>query len=207
MKLEEFYRNIECKMKGETYMENRVLNILREVGALLEGHFLLSSGKHSNRYCQCAKLLMYPDKAEEVLKEAADKIKDLDFDIAVGPAMGGIVAAYELARQLKKPAIFTERVDGQMTLRRGFQILPGQKVLIVEDVVTTAKSSLEVAEVIKSPGGEVVGIACIVDRSSSKIDYPIYSSIKLQIETYEKEECPLCKEELPCVKPGSRNIK
>lgn len=188
-------------------MENKVLNILTEAGALLEGHFLLTSGKHSNRYCQCAKLLMHPDKAEEVLRVAADKVKDLDFDLAVGPAMGGIIAAYELARQLKKPSVFTERVDGEMALRRGFQILHGQKVLIVEDVVTTAKSSLEVAEVIKSLGGEVVGIACIVDRSSGKIDYPIYSSIKLQIETYEKEECPLCKEGLPCVKPGSRNIK
>jgi orotate phosphoribosyltransferase len=94
-----------------------------------------------------------------------------------------------------------------MALRRGFQILAGQKVLIVEDVVTTAKSSMEVAELIKSFGGEVVGIACIVDRSSGKIDYPIYSSMKLQIETYDKEECPLCKEGLPCVKPGSRNIK
>lgn len=188
-------------------MENKVLNILTEVGALLEGHFLLSSGKHSNRYCQCAKLLMHPEKAEEVLKVTADKVKNIDFDIAVGPAMGGIIAAYELSRQLKKLAIFTERVDGQMTLRRGFEIIPGQKVLIVEDVVTTAKSSLEVAEVIKGLGGEVVGIACIVDRSSSKIDYPIYSSIRLEIETYEKEKCPLCEQGLPCIKPGSRNIK
>jgi orotate phosphoribosyltransferase len=152
-------------------MENKVLDILSEAGAVLEGHFLLTSGKHSNRYCQCAKLLMHPDKAEEVLKVAAEKVKDVDFDIAVGPAMGGIIAAYELARQLKKPAIFTERVDGAMALRRGFEIVPGQKVLIVEDVVTTAKSSMEVAEVIKSLGGKVVGIACIVDRSSSKIDY------------------------------------
>jgi len=188
-------------------MENDVLNILKEAHALLEGHFLLSSGKHSNKYCQCAKLLMYPDKAEKVIKVAADKIKDLDFDIAVGPAMGGIIAAYELARQVKKPAIFTERLDGVMTLRRGFEISPGQKVLIVEDVVTTAKSSLEVAEVIKSLGGEVVGIACIVDRSSGNTPYPIYSSIKLQIETFDKEECPLCREDMPCVKPGSRNIK
>jgi orotate phosphoribosyltransferase len=187
-------------------MENKVLDILTEVGALLQGHFLLSSGRHSNRYCQCAKLLMYPDKAEEVLKEVADKVRDLNFDIAVGPAMGGIIAAYELARQVKKPSIFTERVEGEMTLRRGFEIFPGQKVLIVEDVVTTAKSSLEVAEVIKSYGGEVVGIACIVDRSSIKIDYPVFSAVKLQIDTYDKDECPLCKEGEPAVKPGSRNI-
>lgn len=188
-------------------MENKVLDILSEVGALLEGHFLLSSGRHSNRYCQCAKLLMYPDKAEKVLKVVANKIKDLDIDVIVGPAMGGIIVAYELGRQLGKPAIFTERVDGTMTLRRGFEILPGQKVLISEDVVTTAKSSLEVAEVIKGLGGEVVGIACIVDRSSKQTEYPLYSAVKLQIETYEKEECPLCKEGIPCVKPGSRDIK
>lgn len=187
-------------------MEKDILDILVEVGALLNGHFLLSSGRHSSRYCQCAKLLMYPDKAEQVLEVVADKVKNLEFDLAVGPAMGGIVAAYELARQLKKPAIFTERVDGKMTFRRGFEILPGQRVLIVEDVVTTAKSSMEVAEVIKELGGEVVGIACIVDRSSGSTNYPIYSAVKLEIETYEKEECPLCREGLPCVKPGSRNI-
>lgn len=188
-------------------MENRVLNILSEVGALLEGHFLLSSGKHSNRYCQCAKLLMHADKSEEVLKVVTEKVKDIDFDLVVGPAMGGIVVAYELGRQLKKPAIFTERENGEMTLRRGFEILPGQKVLITEDVVTTAKSSVEVAELIKSLGGEVVGIASIVDRTTGEIPYPLYSAVKLEIETYDKDNCPLCKEGIACVKPGSRNIK
>lgn len=188
-------------------MENRVVEILSEVGALLEGHFLLSSGKHSNRYCQCAKLMMHADKAEEVLKVVTDKVKDVEFDLVVGPAMGGIVVAYELGRQLKKPAIFTERENGEMTLRRGFEILPGQKVIISEDVVTTAKSSLEVAELIKSMGGEVVGIACIVDRTSGEIPYHLYSATKLQIETYDKENCPLCKEGISCVKPGSREIR
>jgi orotate phosphoribosyltransferase len=188
-------------------VENRVINILSEVGALLEGHFLLSSGKHSNRYCQCAKLLMHGDKSEEVLKVVADKVKNIDFDLVVGPAMGGIIVAYELGRQLKKPAIFTERENGEMTLRRGFEILPGQKVIIAEDVVTTAKSSLEVAELIKALGGEVVAIACIVDRTSGETAYPLYSATKLQIETFDKEECPLCKEGIACVKPGSRNIK
>jgi orotate phosphoribosyltransferase len=188
-------------------MKNRVVEILSEAGALLEGHFLLSSGKHSNRYCQCAKLMMHADKAEEVLKVVTDKMKDVEFDLVVGPAMGGIVVAYELGRQLKKPAIFTERENGEMTLRRGFEILPGQKIIISEDVVTTAKSSLEVAELIKSMGGEVVGIACIVDRTSEEIPYTLYSATKLQIQTYDKEECPLCKEGIACVKPGSRNIK
>lgn len=188
-------------------MENRVLNVLNEVGALLEGHFLLSSGKHSNRYCQCAKLLMHADKAEEVLKVVSEQIKDIEFDLVVGPAMGGIIVAYELGRQLKKPAVFTERENGEMTLRRGFEILPGQRIIIAEDVVTTAKSSIEVAKLIKALGGEVVGIACIVDRTIGETPYPLYSAAKLQIETYDKENCPLCKAGITCVKPGSRNIK
>lgn len=188
-------------------MSDRVLEILGEVGALLQGHFLLTSGKHSNRYCQCAKLLMHPDKSEEVLKVVTEKVKNIDFDIVVGPAMGGIIVAYELGRQLNKPAIFTERENGEMTLRRGFQIFEGQKVLITEDVVTTAKSSIEVAELIKGMGGEVVGIASIVDRTIGEIPYPLYSAVKLEIETYDKDDCPLCREGIPCVKPGSRNIK
>jgi orotate phosphoribosyltransferase len=120
--------------------------------------------------------------------------------------MGGVVVAYEIGRQLGKPAIFTERVDGNMTLRRGFEIKPGQKVLITEDVVTTGKSSLETAEVIKSLGGEVIGIASIVDRKSSDIEYPIYSAIELEIESFTPDECPLCKQGLEYVKPGSRKI-
>lgn len=188
-------------------MNINVLDILRESGALLEGHFLLSSGRHSNRYCQCAKLLQYPDKAEKVLSVVAEKIKDIEFDVVVGPAMGGIIVAYEVGRQTGKPAIFTERVEGKMELRRGFEIKPGQKVLITEDVVTTGKSSLETIEILKELGAEVVGICCIVDRGSSTIDYPIYSSIKLEIESYEPAECPLCKAGTAYIKPGSRNIK
>lgn len=190
-------------------MNSIVINILKEVGALLEGHFLLSSGKHSNRYCQCAKLLQYPDKAEKVLKVVADKIKDLDFDIVVGPAMGGVVVSYELARQTGKPGIFAERQDGNMTVRRGFEIKPGQKVIISEDVITTGKSSLEVAEVIKSLGGEVVGLCCIVDRRTEAVNipYPVYSAVSLEIETYIKDECPLCKKGIECIKPGSRVFK
>ena len=188
-------------------MNINVLDILKESGALLEGHFLLSSGRHSNRYCQCAKLLQYPDKAEKVLSVVTEQIKDIDFDVVVGPAMGGIIVAYEVGRQTGKPAIFTERVDGKMELRRGFEIEKGQKVLITEDVVTTGKSSLETIEILKELGAEVVGICCIVDRGSSTIDYPIYSSIKLEIESYEVSECPLCKAGTAYIKPGSRNIK
>lgn len=188
-------------------MNINVLDILKESGALLEGHFLLSSGRHSNRYCQCAKLLQYTDKAEKVLSVVTEQIKDIDFDVVVGPAMGGIIVAYEIGRQTGKPAIFTERVDGKMELRRGFEIEKGQKVLITEDVVTTGKSSLETIEILKELGAEVIGICCIVDRGSSNIDYPIYSSIKLEIESYEPTECPLCKAGTAYIKPGSRNIK
>jgi orotate phosphoribosyltransferase len=184
-----------------------VIEILKEVEALLEGHFLLSSGRHSNRYCQCAKLLQYPDKAEQVLKIVADKVKDLNVDIVVGPAMGGIIVAYELGRQLGKPAIFTEREEGKMTLRRGFEIKPGQRVLITEDVVTTGKSSMETAEVIRSFGAEVVGIASVVDRTTGEIELPVFGAIKLEIESFDADECPLCKQNIPYVKPGSRKIK
>lgn len=184
-----------------------VIEILKSVDALLEGHFLLSSGKHSDRYVQCAKLLQYPDKAEKVLKVVAEKLKGVEFDVVVGPAMGGIIVAYELGRQTGKPALFTERENGGMTLRRGFEIKKGSKVLITEDVVTTGKSSLETAEVIKSLGGEVIGIACIVDRDSSVLEYPVYSAAKLHVESWEAGECPLCKQGLPYVKPGSRGIK
>lgn len=190
-------------------MVNNVENILKECDALLEGHFLLSSGKHSNRYCQCAKLLQYPDKAAKALAIVADKVRDLNVDMLVGPAMGGIIVAYELARQLGKPGIFTERKDGVMTLTRGFQIKPGQKILITEDVVTTGKSSMEVAKILESYGAEVVGLCCIVDRRGAdcEVNLPIYSGCKLEIESFDKDECPLCKENIPYVKPGSRNIK
>jgi orotate phosphoribosyltransferase len=184
-----------------------VVEILKECGALLEGHFLLSSGRHSNKYCQCAKLLQYPEKAEKVLGIVVDKIKELEFDVVVGPAMGGIIVAYEIARQTGKPAMFTERENGMMALRRGFEIQEGQKVLLTEDVVTTGKSSLEAIEVIKQHGGEVVAIACIIDRSGgARIDYPLFSSLELEIESWRTDECPLCEKKIPYIKPGSRNI-
>lgn len=187
-------------------MDNIVVSKLKEVGALLEGHFLLSSGKHSDRYCQCAKLLQYPDKASEVLSIVTEQLEKVDFDIIVGPAMGGVVVSYELARQLHKPGIFAERQNGEMTIRRGFEIKKGQKVIISEDVITTGKSSLEVAKVIEELGGEVVGFCSIVDRRANdvKIPYPVYSAVKLEINTYDPEDCPLCKKGIPYVKPGSR---
>lgn len=184
-----------------------IIDLLKESEALLEGHFLLSSGKHSNRYIQCAKLLQYPDKAEKAVKLIVDKLEDLEIDIVVGPAMGGIIVAYELGRQLGKPAFFTEREDNQMILKRGFFIEKGQKVLIAEDVVTTGKSSYEAIKVVEEYGGDVVGIAALVDRTIGDLNYPIFAADKIQIDTYDKDDCPLCREGLPIVKPGSRKIK
>mgnify|MGYP000879914922 FL=1 len=183
-----------------------VVEILKECDALLEGHFLLSSGKHSNRYCQCAKLLQYPDKAEKVISIVKDKVKSLNLDIIVGPAMGGITAAYELGRQLGIKAIFTERENNEMTLRRGFEIKPGDRILIMEDVVTTGKSSMETARVLENAGGIVVGIGCIVDRKVSEIQLPLYSSVELFFETYDEDNCPMCKDGSKPVKPGSRKF-
>ena len=183
-----------------------MIEILKETDALLEGHFLLSSGKHSNRYVQCAKVLRYPDKAEKILKPVAEKLKEMDIDVLVGPAMGGIIVAYELGRQLDLEAIFTERVDNIMALRRGFEIKEGSKVVICEDVVTTGKSSMEVKELLESMGAKVLAIASIIDRTSSKLELDVISSLRVDIDTYDKEDCPLCESGIEVVKPGSRKF-
>lgn len=190
-------------------MENTmVLDTLRACGSLLEGHFLLSSGKHSDRYCQCAKLLQYPDKAEKVLALVAEQVRALGADLVVGPAMGGIVVAYELARQLGVPGIFTERADNVMTLRRGFEIKPGDKILITEDVVTTGKSTLEAARVVEGLGGEVIGLCCIVDRRAPGVEvpFPIFAATALNVRTFEAGACPICRAGTPLEKPGSRKM-
>ena len=182
------------------------LQILKDSDALLEGHFLLTSGKHSKQYVQCAKLLRFPDKAEKILKPVADQLKDMQVDLLVGPAMGGILVAYEIGRQLGKEAIFTERVEGKMELRRGFEVKNGQRIVICEDVVTTAKSSLEVRDLLEEMGGEVIAIVSIIDRTTKEIELPLISAVKMEIETFDQEDCPLCKEGIPYVKPGSRNL-
>ncbi len=184
-----------------------VIELLEKSEALLKGHFLLSSGKHSDGYVQCAKLLQYPDRAEEGLKEVVARLKELEIDIVVGPAMGGIVVAYELGRQLGKPAIFTERVDDKMTVRRGFEIGQGDKVLIAEDVVTTGKSAFEAIEAVEKLGGEVVAIASLVDRTDGSLEIPLYSATKVKINTFDPADCPLCKAGEELIKPGSRKIK
>jgi orotate phosphoribosyltransferase len=166
-----------------------VVSVLSECRALLTGHFLLSSGKHSSQYFQCARLLQYPDRAAEVIKIVADRLKNevaagrLAIDSVIGPAMGGIVVAYELGRQIGKPAFFTERNDeGTMTLRRGFEIAPGDRIVIAEDVVTTGKSTLETAEQIKALGGVVVASICVVDRrpadAAEPFPWPLYAALR-----------------------------
>lgn len=191
-------------------MEQKVLELLKQSDSLLEGHFLLSSGKHSDRYVQCAKVCMYPERLEvicQAIKARLDEAK-VKVDCVVGPAMGGIIVAYELARVLGVRAMFTERENNVMTFRRNFSVKKGEKVLIVEDVVTTGKSSLESIAVVEGQGGNVVGIASIVDRTNGKFkEQPLYPAISLQVNAYEASECPLCQEgQLPVVKPGSRKM-
>jgi orotate phosphoribosyltransferase len=193
-----------------------VKQILRECGALLEGHFLLSSGNHSNEYFQCARLLRFPDQAAAVLGvpcaalAGEKKAGRIDFDIAVGPAVGGIIAAYEVARQLGIPGIFTERNDeGSMCLRRGFDIEKGTKVIIIEDVITTGKSTLETAAVLEAAGAVIVASVCVVDRrpegAPNPFPWEIFSALRQSAVLYAPADCPLCKEGLSAPeKPGSR---
>ena len=192
-----------------------VVDLLRESGAMLEGHFLLSSGRHSDRYFQCALLLQYPDRAAAALADTAARIRaDIEagkiaVDAIVGPAMGGIIVAYELGRQLGLPAFFTERNEnGAMTLRRGFEAATGLRVLIAEDVVTTGKSSGESAAVLEDLGAKVTALACIVDRRArgAPIPWPVYAADVLEAADWETDACELCREGVPAVKPGSRKL-
>ncbi len=186
--------------------QQEIITILKDCEAFLEGHFLLSSGLHSGGYCQCAKLLRYPDKAAAVLGAVAAQVKDLGITKVCGPAMGGVIVSYELARQLGVESIFTERKDGVMQLRRGFSVGEGDKVLISEDVVTTGKSTMETVDALTAMGASVIGVACIADRTKgeSALPMPSYSAVKLDFPTYGADACPLCTKGLPLVKPGSR---
>ncbi|NLU50884.1 MAG: orotate phosphoribosyltransferase [Syntrophomonadaceae bacterium] len=178
-----------------------------DAGALLEGHFLLTSGRHSNRYMQCAQVLQYPAYTEALSRILADRFRNDGVDVVVGPAMGGIIVAYEVARQLGVRGIFCERENGVMTLRRGFSIQPGERILVVEDVITTGGSVMEVMEVTKARGGEVVGVAVLVDRSGGKVDLGLRTeaALVMEIDSWEADSCPLCREgTLPITKPGSR---
>lgn len=188
----------------------KTIELLKKSDALLEGHFILSSGKHSDKYIQCARLIENPAYCEEVAKIMAEKIKKagIEVDLCVGPAMGGIIISYELARALGVNAIFTEREDKDMTLRRGFEIKEGQKALVVEDVITTGKSSFETVDVIKNQGGEVVGLTCIVNRSGKNEinSLPLIAAADIEVEAYDPDDLPAELENIPAVKPGSRKI-
>lgn len=189
--------------------KERVIEILEKSGVLLRGHFLLTSGRHSNQYMQCAQILQYPEYTEEIAKGLAGEFENDKIDIVVGPAMGGIIIAYELARQLKAKNLFAERENGKMTLRRGFTIPKGARVLVAEDVITTGGSVREVIDIVKEQGGEVVGVAVLVDRSNGQIDFStkLRAALTTEVVSYEAETCPLCKEgALPAIKPGSRKL-
>ena len=189
------------------------LAVLKKTKALLEGHFVLSSGLHSPQYVQCAKLLSYPKKSEKFCKSLSTKIKKKfkKIDIILSPAMGGIVIGYIVGNLLNKETIFCERVNGKFILRRGFSIKKNSKVLIVEDVITTGKSSLECARLVKKYKSKVVGYACLINISSKpslKIkDKNIVSQIKLEIPTYKKNDLPIELKKIPITKPGSRYLK
>ena len=183
-----------------------VLKIFESHGALLTGHFKLSSGLHSEKYLQCALVLQHPDVAQILSKGLAGKFSKNKVDVVVGPALGGVTLAYEVARAIGVRGLFTERQEGKMVLRRGFSISKGEKALVVEDVVTTGGSTKEVLGLIKSLGADVVGVGSVIDRSSEKIDFgvPFESLAKVSVETFEEKDCPLCKKQVPITKPGSR---
>lgn len=190
-----------------------VLDVFRASGALLEGHFVLSSGRRSATYLQCARVMMYPDRAEKVCRSLAHKIVaavGVDaVDYVVSPAMGGVVVGYEVGRQLGVATMFTERVEGKFELRRGFDIEKGARVLMAEDVVTTGKSSRECIETIEAYGGKVVAASCLVDRSNGTVDLdvPLVSLVAMSVPSYAPDELPDELAALPAVKPGSRNLK
>ena len=188
------------------------LDILKKTDALLEGHFVLSSGLHSSKYIQCAKLLSFPRKAEEICKSLSKKIKKSfnKIDLILAPAMGGIIIGYEIGKLLNKETIFCERVKGKFVLRRGFQIKKGSKVLIIEDVITTGKSSMECVKLIKNAKASLVGFATIIDRSTKKtlkINKKIVSHLKINVPTFRSNQLPKDLKTVPITIPGSRFIK
>ena len=189
---------------------NESLKILKETNALLEGHFILSSGFHSTQYIQCAKLLSYPKQAEIICASLTEKIKNNfnKIDIVLSPALGGIIAGYEIGRQLNTQTIFAERTNDKLVLRRGFTIPKDFNVLIVEDVITTGKSAIECSEIIKINKANLVGFACLIDRSDNNIliKEKIVSQVKIKIAIFKENELPDELKKTPAVKPGSRNL-
>jgi len=186
-----------------------VLQIFRETGALLEGHFQLTSGLHSRQYFQCARVLQYPAHAARLCEVASAHFGVEKIQVVIAPAVGGIIVAHEVARILRARALFAERQDGRMSLRRGFHIARGGKMLVCEDVVTTGGSVQEVIDLVREAGGDVVGVFCIVDRSAGKASFgvPLVSTLQLAPETFPPEACPMCAAGSKAEKPGSRFLK
>jgi len=193
-------------------MEERdVLEIFENTEALLEGHFLLSSGLHSSQYFQCARVLQYPQYAEELAEDIAAHFQDVDADFVISPAMGGLIIGHEVARAMKTRFVFTERSkkNDQMVLRRGFDVEEGEKALIIEDVLTTGGSVREMIKLLQNEGVDIVGTGFIVDRSGNKVKFgvPKYSVYEIPVVVYEPDDCPLCKKGTPIDRPGSRKKK
>jgi orotate phosphoribosyltransferase len=188
----------------------QILSIFKNTGALLDGHFQLTSGLHSPHYFQCAKVLQFPEYATLLCGQIADRFRDRKIDAVVAPALGGIVVGQEVGRQLNVRTMFTERKDGTMQLRRGFEIRAGERVLVCEDVVTTGGSVSEVIEIVKSYGGVVAGVGYIVDRSGGRTTFeisdngPQFALLRMDVVTYKPDTCPICKQGIPVQKPGSR---
>lgn len=193
-----------------TLQADHVLEMFRSSGALLEGHFRLTSGLHSAQYFQCAKVLQYPAYCEALCGAIAARFRPAAIDAVIAPALGGIVVGQEVGRQLKCRTMFTERSEGLMQLRRGFAIAPGERILVCEDVVTTGGSVNEVIEIVRRAGARVEGAAYIVDRSGGSVTFPVepgggqFAVMTLKVVTHQPDACPLCREGIPVVKPGSR---
>ncbi len=186
-----------------------VLDIYTKTGALLTGHFLLSSGLHSDRYLQSALVLQQPEIATRLCAELAAHFRDLRIEVVIAPALGGVFVSHETARALGVRALFAERVNGELTLRRGFSIKTNERVLVVEDVITTGKSTRETIAVVKNAGGQVIAAGSLIDRSGGKADLgvPYRSLVTLDVPTYQPDACPLCRAGSAPVKPGSRGLK
>jgi orotate phosphoribosyltransferase len=189
--------------------ETELLQIFREHQALLEGHFILTSGLHSDRYIQCALVLQYPRVAERLCSQLAGQFKAPGASVVVAPALGGVLVAHEVAKTLGIRALFTERQDGNMTLRRGFSLVPGEAALVVEDVITTGGSTRETMRCVEQAGGKVLAAGALIDRSggAAQLGIPKTALVTLSVENYEPAHCPLCKSGIPAVKPGSRSTK
>ena len=189
--------------------QDQLIEIFQKTGALLEGHFILTSGRHSSMYFQCAKVLQHPEYLHKFSKQIVNHFQDINIDIVISPAVGGIVLGTEVGRQLNKQTIFAEREQGIMTLRRGFEILPNYNVLVVEDVITTGGSVKEVIELVKSSRGEVAGVGVLVDRSGGKVKLheKQFCVTELEAVSYGDDEIPEDLANIPVLKPGSRSLK